>query len=394
MVAYVSIAPVAGAFASRLPRRQFLIALDVIRAVIVLFLPFVDQIWQIYILIFLMQAASAASTPTFQATIPDLLTDKDEYTKALSLSRLAYDLENLVSPLLAGALLTVMSFHWLFAGTALGFVLSAALIFSVLLPAATRRRKMSGIWDETTLGIRSYLATPRLRGLLALSLVASAGGAMVIVNTVVYVRNVLAGGEADVALALAIFGAGSMVTAFLLPLLYSKIADRTVMLLSALGMIGGLLGLGCISAAGWQSWSSFYLTWLALGLCSAALQLPAGRLLRMSADEARKPAIFAAQFSLSHACWLITYPLAGLLGAKLGMINALFGLAAVAVTGLIAAALVWPSHDPEHVEHSHAGLAPDHSHWSAGERVAPDRHVHAFVIDDLHEAWPSRRPHS
>ena len=69
-------------------------------------LPFVDQVWQVYVLIFLLQSASAAFTPTFQATIPDVLPDEEDYTRALSLSRLAYDLESLLSPTLAAALLT------------------------------------------------------------------------------------------------------------------------------------------------------------------------------------------------------------------------------------------------------------------------------------------------
>src|SRR3546814_5393935 len=63
----------------------------------------------------------------FQATIPDVLPDEADYTRALSLSRLAYDLESLISPALAAILLTIMSFHALFAGTAIGFLASAAL---------------------------------------------------------------------------------------------------------------------------------------------------------------------------------------------------------------------------------------------------------------------------
>lgn len=83
MLAYVGVAPVAQAFADRLPRRSLLVALDLIRAAIALSLPFVSEIWQIYVLIFVLQAASAGFTPTFQATIPDILPDEDEYTKAL-----------------------------------------------------------------------------------------------------------------------------------------------------------------------------------------------------------------------------------------------------------------------------------------------------------------------
>ena len=92
MIAYVGVAPIAGAFAERLPRRAMLVALDLVRAGVALMLPFVTEIWQVYVLIFLLQSASAAFTPTFQATIPDVLPGEKDYTRALSLSRLAYEL--------------------------------------------------------------------------------------------------------------------------------------------------------------------------------------------------------------------------------------------------------------------------------------------------------------
>lgn len=65
------------------------------------------QIWQICIAYIYFAIASAAFTPTFQAMIPDVLPDEKEYTNALSLSRLAYDLENIISPMLAAFLLTL-----------------------------------------------------------------------------------------------------------------------------------------------------------------------------------------------------------------------------------------------------------------------------------------------
>jgi MFS family permease len=165
MVAYVGIAPVAGAFANQLPRRALLVSLDLVRAAIAFCLPFVDAIWQVYVLIFVLQAASAAFTPTFQATIPDVLPDEAEYTRALSLSQLAYNLENLVSPTLATVLLTVISFHWLFAGTAIGFLASAALVVSVTLPSP-KPTEARGIYDRTT---RASVSTWRPRGCVVCS---------------------------------------------------------------------------------------------------------------------------------------------------------------------------------------------------------------------------------
>jgi len=78
------------------------------------------------------------------------LPDEEEYTKALSLSRLAYDLENLLSPMLAAALLAVMTFHWLFAGTALGFLASAALVGAAGLALAREAGRQDSFFQRAT----------------------------------------------------------------------------------------------------------------------------------------------------------------------------------------------------------------------------------------------------
>jgi hypothetical protein len=48
--------PIAMAFVERLPRRALLVGLDLVRAAVVLALPFVTQVWQVYVLIFRFQA--------------------------------------------------------------------------------------------------------------------------------------------------------------------------------------------------------------------------------------------------------------------------------------------------------------------------------------------------
>ena len=240
MLAYVGVAPVAAAFAERLPRRAMLVSLDVVRAGIAVLLPFVTEVWQIYVLIFLLQSASAGFTPTFQATIPEVLPDEKDYTRALSLSRLAYDLESLVSPMLAALLLTLVSFHTLFAGTVIGFLASAALVVSVLLPSPTPITPRP-IYERTTRGMRIYLATPRLRGLLAVNMAVAAAGAMVIVNTVVIVQGAFGLSQQSTALALAAFGGGSMLAALTLPRLLETVSDRAAMLTGVALMIAGLV---------------------------------------------------------------------------------------------------------------------------------------------------------
>ena len=89
MVAYVGVAPIIAALVNRLPKKAVLIGADLIRLGVALILPFITDVWQIYLLVFILQSASATFTPAFQSLIPVVLPDERDYTKALSLSRLA-----------------------------------------------------------------------------------------------------------------------------------------------------------------------------------------------------------------------------------------------------------------------------------------------------------------
>lgn len=341
MAAYVLVAPIASALVQNLPRQKVMVGLDLVRAAVALALPFVSQIWQIYLLIFVLQAASAAFTPAFQATIPEVLPDEKEYTKALSLSRLAYDLESLVSPMLAAALLTVMAFHDLFGGTAAGFVASACLVASVRFPASVPQERR-GFDERTTRGIRIHLATPRLRGLLAVNAAVAAAGSMVFVNTVVIIQAQLQLPQSAVAVALACFGAGSMLAALALPRWLDRWNDRTVMLVGAATLVVGLVAGSQNNAHG-----GLLALWFLMGAAYSAAQTPSGRLLRRSADPADLPPVFAAHFALSHACWLLFYPLAGWMGARwqMGIVFAWLALAAALAT--LLAWWLWPASDPD-----------------------------------------------
>ncbi|MFN0114364.1 MAG: MFS transporter [Paracoccaceae bacterium] len=379
MIAYVTLAPVAAALAERLPRRGFLVALDLIRAGVVLFLPFVTEVWQVYVLIFVLQAASAGFTPAFQATIPDVLPDERDYTNALSLMRLTEDLEQLLSPMLAAALLTVVGFPVLFGGTVAGFVLSALLVVTVVLPARAPA-EAGQFWARTTKGIRIYLATPRLRGLMVMELAVAAAGAMIYVNTVVLVQARFGLGGSQVALAFAAFGAGSMLAAILLPRLLDRLADRPVMLGGA-----GLMVAGVAMTPLMPGPVALMALWAVIGFGFSLTQTPIGRILNRSARPEDRPAVFAAQFALSHACWLVTYPLAGWLGSAFGLAQAALGLAALGMAAMVAVLRLWPALDPVDLTHDHSDLAPDHPHLREEHDGA---HRHAVMIDPLHPHWP------
>ena len=386
MVAYVGIAPVAGAFANHMPRKSLLVFLDCVRAGVACLLPFVGEVWQIFVLIFVMQASSAAFTPTFQATLPDILPDEKDYTRALSLSRLAYDLESLLTPTLAAVILVFASYQSLFVGTALGFIGSGLLIVSILLPKPKTDQKRRSVYERTTRGIRIYLATPRLRGLLGLCMTVAAIGAMVLVNTVVLVQSELGLDELYVPYTMAAFGGGSMLVALILPRLLDDLPDRQVMFCGAGLMVVTLAALLAASLTGHFNWFGLMVGWFVVGAGYSAVLTPSGRLLQRSSHEEDRPAVYAAQFALSHACWLLCYPLAGYLQTAFGLHAALSVLALIGGLGILAARHFWPSRAVRDPYHTHADLPVDHPHLKDVDHRYG--HSHVYVIDDYHTQWP------
>ncbi|WP_115788353.1 MFS transporter [Arthrobacter silvisoli] len=361
MAAYVGFAPVINALLAHAPKKPVLIGADLLRAAMALCLPFITEAWQIYVVIFLLQSASATFTPAFQSLIPVVLPAERDYTRALSLSRLAYDLEALASPAIAALLLTVLSYNKVFLGTVAGFLLSAFLVVRSALPASGAgasgrphgKEAPASLWHRTTLGARIFWRTPKLRSLLALNLVVAAPTALVLVNTVVYVREVLHRPETDLALALACFGVGSMTVALGAPRLLERFGDRAVMLTGAAVIpvvMAGATALTFLAERGRTSsaassgaaWWWMLGLWLLLGAGNSTVLTPSARLLREASDEVTGPYVFTAQFSLSHACYILTYPLAGWLGAAAGLGPAALALAFVAMIGGTGAFLSWP----------------------------------------------------
>lgn len=344
MVMYVVIAPIAAAYVDRFPRRTLLTALDAVRAVVVLALPFVTEIWHIYLLVGLLQAASAAFTPTFQAVIPDIVPEESDYVRALSASQVASTMESLLSPVLAAVALAFLSFDRLFLGTAAGFLLSALLVLSTRIPEA-RPSAQNRAWDRATAGIRTFLRTPRLRGIMALNLAVAAAGSIVVVNTVNYVRDVLGGSQSAVAWMLAASGGGTLLAALALPRILDRVAARTVMATGAGVLVGGTAAAVTLASAGLATWTGTAIAWALIGIGMALVITPTGKVLRASVEPNAIPGVFAAQFSLSHLAWLITYPIAGWLGTNTGFAAAWSVLAALAAAGAIGALVLWPRHD-------------------------------------------------
>lgn len=175
-----------------------------------------------------------------------------------------------------------------------------------------------------------------------------------------------------------------MLAAFTLPKILERLPDRPVMLAGTVFLAIGLLAGSNISVFLW-----LLPVWFMLGCSASLINTPTGRLLRRSSAEKDRPAYFAAQFSLSHACWLITYPLVGWLGASIGIPATFYVMAGIVALGFVLALLLWPAEDQAALTHIHKNLPPNHPHLKDAHAVEDGfEHKHDYVIDYNHRTWP------
>jgi MFS transporter, NRE family, putaive nickel resistance protein len=348
ILAFVTLSPIAGVLADRVDRKRMLVAADVLRVVLLGAFPFITAVWQIYVLIFAINAVTAFFSPTFEASIPELVGER-LYTRAVALSRVATDLESIGGPLVAGVLIALVGVRWTFWFDALTYVASALLVWRSRVPRPASPFPWGDFVSQVTHGTRLLLREPALRQALLLHLAEAAAGAAAIVATVVYVRDVLGRGETSFAIAMAAVGVGSSVAAVLVTrraervrehLAYHRWARRTL-------LVGGvLLTAALLPGVLRPPYVALLALWALNGAGQALVAVPSVGLLAQHTEPEERGRAYAAHFALTHLFWLGTYPAVGFLGRAVGVPLTFTLAGGVTLLATIAALLVRQTHRP------------------------------------------------
>ncbi|WP_242478878.1 MFS transporter [Hymenobacter lapidiphilus] len=236
VTAFVLLSPLAGVLADRLNRKTILVVANVVRMGVIALLPFVTEVWQVYTLMFVVNAFTAFFTPTFQAIIPAVTTD-EEFPQAISLSGATYELLGVLGPGLAGAVAVVLGTRNIFFLDAATFLVSGILILT--LPARLRGEAEAGADTRITVpnllvGTRRLWGRGPMRYALLPKLVAAVSGALILVNTVGRVKGQLGLGNAEYGWVMSAFGIGATAAALLAGGVAKRIAQTTFVLVGAL----------------------------------------------------------------------------------------------------------------------------------------------------------------
>jgi NRE family putative nickel resistance protein-like MFS transporter len=331
IAAFLLFSQPAGVLADRTNRKAILITADLVRFFLLALFPFITTVWQIYILIFAINAVTAFFTPTFEASIPELV-GEEQYVKALSLSRVATDVEAVAAPALAGILVTLLGLRWVFWFDASTYLISAALVGMVAMPHVAKAKatlSLRSFLSELTTGTRILLREPSLRQALVLSFAEATAGAAAIVATIAYVRDVLGRGDTAFAFVMAGVGLGSSIAAISLGRVTGRYEQgikrraalhrkRHTWAERALIAGGVLLALVLLPDVFQPSLIVFGFLWVLNGAGQALVAIPSSTLLAEHTFEEERGRAYAAHFALTHACWLVTYPAIGHAAASLG----------------------------------------------------------------------------
>jgi MFS transporter, NRE family, putaive nickel resistance protein len=362
ILAFVLLAPIAGVVADRVNRKRMLVTADLVRMGLLALFPFITTEQQIYALIFAVNAATAFFSPTFEATLPDVV-GRRLYTRAISLSRVAHAVQGAVGPMLAGLFIALVGVRWTFWADGVTYLISALLVMVSAIPATPSPAEpfpWRRFGPQLTHGSRVLLREPALRRALLLYAGEAVVGAAIIVNTVVYVHEVLGQGNTAFAITMAAVGAGSAFVALRLPrsseaaregggdardghLRYHAWANRTMMtggVLVTVALLPGVLAPGLLLLA---------VLWAVKGAGQVMVSIPSvGLLAEHTASEERGRA-YSAHFALTHLVWLGAYPAVGYLAREIGT-PATFTLAALSCGLLVG--LAWWAGRGDHREHA------------------------------------------
>ncbi len=366
ILAFLLFSQFAGVLADRVSRKKILIVTDVVRFGLLALFPFITEVWQIYALIFAINAVTAFFTPTFEASLPEVVGEKD-YVKALSFSRVAVDIEAFAAPALAGLMVAAVSVRWVFWFDAFTYLVSAALVLMVTIPQVKKKLdpiNLRGFISDLTLGARILLREPSLRQALLLSFAEATAGAAAIVATVVYVSDILQGGDTSFAIVMAVLGLGSSIAAMILGRTTTRIeleaSDKTALHYKrhdwsrfTLFVGGIILGLILLPGIFQPPLIIFAALWFLNGAGQALISIASGTLLAEHTRVEERGRAYAAYFALTHACWLITYPAIGYAAVWWGTPLTFTLAGASCLTIVLFAFLIG---DPKQLVHEHRVL--------------------------------------
>lgn len=324
VTAFVLFGSYAGIIADIFSRKKIMIITNIFRMVIVISFAFIINVWQLYVLIFLLNIFNAFFSPAYKATIPQLISRKENYGNAIALSNATWQILGILGPGLAGIIAVIWGSRDIFFADALTFIVSILLISFIPISRITDgTRKFSlnlrDTWNDMKTGTRLVFGNKPVRFALIVELSSALAGAQVLVNTIGHIKGELRLGDDEYGIIMSAFGAGATVAAFTSSTLDRSKTKARLLLTGAL-----MLGLA-VSMANFVPFSLLIFLWIIAGSGISYAEMPSQILIAENINKEQQGKAYGSHFAWTHVWWATGYSFAGFTGTYLKGYEFLWG---------------------------------------------------------------------
>lgn len=217
---------VGGALADKLDQRKLLIAVQFIQMSLLATMATITvtglvEVWHLMLIVSASAASQSFENPARQAIFPRLV-PRDALMDAVALNSIVHPATRFFGPFLGGILMAqvriatdspLLGAATLFYITAAGYVLNAAFLYSIHMPAVEARRKKTSILADMRQGVKMVWGTPVFAALIAMTYCGQFFGWSFQSLFPIFAKDVFHGGEFELGLMYSTLGAGSLIGA-------------------------------------------------------------------------------------------------------------------------------------------------------------------------------------
>lgn len=315
VTAFVMFGSYAGIVADRFSRKKIMIITNLFRMIIVISFAFLNSSWQLYILIFLLNIFNAFFSPAYKATVPQLISSKENYGNAIALSNATWQLLGVLGPGLAGILAVAWGSREIFFIDAFTFVISSLIILFIPIRSVLTEKEntfsLRSTWNDMVTGTRLVFGNGSIRFAILIELAAALAGAQVMVNSIGHIKGELNLGDSEYGLVMAAFGIGATIAAFTSSTI-DKSRDKSRIL-----SIGAFILGAAVLSANFVSFNTLIVLWVIAGLGISFADMPSQILIAENIEAGQQGKAYGSHFAWTHVWWATGYIMAGVSGTYL-----------------------------------------------------------------------------
>lgn len=314
------VGPIAGVFVDRWDLKRTMITSDLIRAALVLLLPFMTNLFGIYSVFLALSTVSSFFMPAQSITVRTIVPQAG-LLSANALMAQAVQVMQIVSPFIAGALVAFIGANSCFWIDAFSFVFSAVMVFTIVIdhkptPGQNDVRSIVNSMSEgmkfiLTHGAVSFVIISMTAGMFAIRCF----GALI----AVYVRDVLASTSLLFGALSSLVGVGMIAgTQLINKFGRERSKNHTVVV----GLLG--IGLAILEVAAFTNITATVIGMLSVGFCVAFIMIPAQTLLQQETPKAMLGRVSSSMMSVLSIAQVLAMLVAGPVAQSIGIRNLYF----------------------------------------------------------------------